>query len=214
VGGDGVVHAFEPFPANIEQLRTNAAQTRHRNIRVWPIALSNHGKGVRFFVPSAHNSGNGYVVTRPDDAGPPFASEQVCELPCATLDSLLPQLGHARLLAIDAGGHEVAILQGASKYLFTHRPTIIIEVVERRLALSGATPEDVALNLRQFGYDLFEISRIGTRRIGTGREGIPRRGDWVASPSAERAEVERVNRVLRRCGLTPMMRGLNPLCTR
>lgn len=214
VGERGVVHAFEPFTSNLEQLRANAARTRHGNVNVWPVALSDHDGHVRFVAPWAYNSGSGHVVREADEASATSASDDVVEIPCVTLDSLLPQLGPARLMAIDAEGHEMAILLGAGKYLRTYQPLIIIEVLESRLAASGATPEDVAQHLRRLGYDLFEIGRFGTRTIGEDKRNIPRMGDWVAVPTPDHGVRERIDRALRRCALMPMMRGLNPLCAR
>src|SRR4029077_19443419 len=40
VGKEGVVHAIEPFPPNVELLRANAAQTRYNNVNVHAVAVS------------------------------------------------------------------------------------------------------------------------------------------------------------------------------
>jgi FkbM family methyltransferase len=211
VGEHGTVHAFEPFSANVEQLRKNAAQTRYRNVNVFPVALSDRQGQLRFVPPWIHNSGNGHVVDPADVVAAASEPEKFIQVPCATLDSLGAQLGRAQLLAIDAEGHEVAILKGAGEYLRAYKPTIIIEVVESRLAFSGATPKDVARHLHGVGYELFEINRFGARTIGAGESRIPRPADWLALPS-DGDLIVLINRALRRCALMPMMRGLNPLC--
>src|SRR4029077_15733052 len=95
----------------------------------------------------------------------------------------------------------------------TCQPVIVVEVLESRLALSGATPEDVAQHLRRIGYEPFEINRFGTRAIESATPSIPRQGDWVAIPRSEHRLIELINGALRRCGLMPMVRGLNPLCS-
>lgn len=211
VGEQGTVHAFEPFPANVECLRRNAAQTRYRNISIYPVALSDRQGKVRFAVPLATNSGTGHVIDSALKTSATRTNEQSVEVACETLDSLSTKIGGARLLAIDAEGHEVAILKGALRYLSSYKPAIIVEVVDDLLAPSGGQPEDVAHELRPLGYELFEIRRFGTRPIRADTHDVPRRGDWLALPDSNREGIRRINRTLERCAIMPMTLGLNPL---
>jgi FkbM family methyltransferase len=211
VGGSGTVYAFEPFPANVAELRIAVAQTRYRNVNVVPVALSDREGQARFAPPWIHNSGMGHVADQ-SPAGPAASGRrEFISVPCATLDSLSTDVGGAQLLAIDAEGHELAILRGARAYLKTYEPAIILEVLEDRLALSAATPEEVAAHLRSLGYELFEIRRFGARPVGLANSEIPRNADWVALPERQSALVSQINAALWKCALLPMVHGLNPL---
>jgi FkbM family methyltransferase len=211
VGERGKVHAFEPFPANVDCLRRVAAEARYRNIDVFPIALSDRQGQLRFAPPRIQNSGMGHVVDQPSNDSATSEGRDFISVRCATLDSLTKQVGGARLLAIDAEGHELAILRGAREYLRTYKPAIILEVLEDRLAFSGATPEQVADQLRSLEYELSEISRFGTRTIGRAGSKIPRQADWVALPRSQGSLIREISAGLCRCALSPMMFGLNPL---
>jgi FkbM family methyltransferase len=211
VGEHGKVHAFEPFPANVDHLQRIAAEVRYHNVNVVPLALSDRQGQLRFAPPWIHNSGMGHVVDQPPADSATSEARESISVRCATLDSLSAEVGGARLLAIDAEGHELAILRGAREYLRAYKPVIILEVLEDLLAFSAATPEQVADELHSLEYELFEIGRLGTRTIGGAGSEIPRRADWVALARTEGALIGQINAALWRCALLPMISGLNPL---
>ena len=153
----------------------------------------------------------GHVADQPSAASATSGPREFISVPCATLDSLSTEVGGAQLLAIDAEGHELAILMGARAYMKTYEPAIVLEVLEDRLALSAATPQEVAAHLRSLGYELFEIGRFGTRPVGLADSEIPRNADWVALPECQGALVRQINTALWKCALLPMVHGLNPL---
>jgi FkbM family methyltransferase len=212
VGQTGTVHAFEPFTPNLEQLRLNAAQTRHPNVNIFPVALSDHDGDVRFAAPRPHNSGSGHLVgAAEDDTFERQTTGDVIEVRCATLDSLLAQLGHPRLVVVDAEGHDAAILRGANRLLTVHQPVVVLEVVEDLLARSGASPEELSRQLRSLGYNLFEITRFRVVPVEVEARRGPTRSDWVAVPQSSGRVTGTIRRTIRRCGLTPLLPGVNPL---
>ena len=105
-----IVHAFEPLAANLTLLRTNVADL---NVKVHPLALSDHDGTVRLEVPDRTNYGHavigsdGEVVqARPLDA---FAFLDVS------------------LIKIDVEGHEAQVLAGAKETIARCQPWLVVE---------------------------------------------------------------------------------------
>jgi FkbM family methyltransferase len=209
VGPGGAVYAFEPFPANVELLRRNAAQTRAGNVEVLALALGDHPTTVRFAVPDSGNSGSGYVLNA--GTGTPA---QTIEVACTTLDELSPQLRPPRLLVIDAEGHEPAILRGAERLLARDRPVIVLEALEGLLARAGSSPDILAAQLVALDYELLEIQRYTLSAIGGAGGAVPRDSDWLALPRREVGLADRIRRTVQRAGLMPVVGRLNPLLAR
>lgn len=204
VGATGRVYAFEPFAPNLEHLELNAAQTTHRNVTILPVALSDREGEIRFAVPPGHNSGIGHLV----DGGEASGDESVVQT--TTLDHLGGELGAPRLVVIDAEGGEGAILAGASAFLEMHHPVLVLEVIGELLRRAGSSPELIATQLGELGYDLFEIHRLALEPIDVAGP-IPQASDWIAIPKPSRETIERVRRTIRRAALLPCVPALNPL---
>jgi FkbM family methyltransferase len=206
VGPRGRVIAFEPFPANVEQLRANAAATRSANVEVRPIALGDRESEIHFTPPASGNSGSGHVAGTGDDLAGALA------VSCTTLDALRATgLPGARLIVIDAEGHEAAILRGAVQTLGGDRPVLAFEAVGDLLARAGSSVAELAALMAQLRYELSEIGRFGLAPIAGGGA-IPDSSDWLAVPREQAALTAAVQRTLRRGALLPCVPGLNPLC--
>ena len=214
VGESGAVYAFEPLPSNLELLRANAAQTRHRNITVFPLALSDREGVVRFAAPEQGNSGLGYVLGSADSGALAEDGNGVVEIRCATLDSVLPGHRPPRLIMIDAEGHEGAILDGADQLLARYRPVIVLEVIKDYLVRAGSDPAQIGRHLNSLDYDLFEIQRFGLTPIEAKDGPYPPKSDWLAVPASDAGLAGRIQRTIRRAGLMPCTASLNPLCSK
>lgn len=105
------IHAFEPWPANLDVLRRNVA--RFSSVVVHDLALSDRS-GLLHMVEDPNLGhvrvvqGGGYAV----DASP--------------LDALGLPLG-VTLLKIDVEGHEPQVLAGAARMIDRDRPLILLE---------------------------------------------------------------------------------------
>jgi FkbM family methyltransferase len=209
VGETGTVYAFEPYPPNVESLRLNAGRTRHRNITIFPVALSDHEGTDRFVSPLDHNSGYGHILGSDEGAE---QSPQVIEVRSQTLDSLIAELRQPRLIMIDAEGHESAILRGAEETL-AQQPVIVLEVLAHLLARVGSSPVEIARQLDRFGYRLYEIRRFGPVEFPVDDGEIPGASDWIAIPPSAPDLVGRIRRTLTRAGLMPCIPRLNPICS-
>ena len=60
--------------------------------------------------------------------------------------------GPVDLIKIDVEGHEVEVLNGASKTIDRWHPTLIVELLDKNQALSGRTVEDVVNTIVAHGY--------------------------------------------------------------
>jgi len=123
VGASGRVIAFEPVPANIVRLGKNLRKNGLGNVQVFPLALgiSNGHMMLRMATDPAYPSlrevqggfGNGTEVP-----------VQVCRL-----DGVWDELGRPEIafVKMDVEGAEADVLRGASRFLTTCRPTLLVE---------------------------------------------------------------------------------------
>lgn len=115
-GAGGLVHAFEPLPANAYRLRENAVANNLTNITVHELALGDSDGEARF-APGAtslegrlSNAGNEHVAV-------------------ATIDCLVAN-GYAppSFIKIDVAGAEASVLRGAAATIAAHKPRMLIEI--------------------------------------------------------------------------------------
>src|SRR5262245_51160298 len=89
VGPRGKVCAFEPVPGNAALLDENLSLSRFRNVEVFPYAVADACKPVRFALPKARtNLGDGFIASTEDQA----RADSV-EVECVTLDSMADRIG-------------------------------------------------------------------------------------------------------------------------
>lgn len=209
VGPTGAVYAFEPYPPNVEALRRNVAATRHRNVTVFPVALSDRAGVANFVAPESRNSGHGHLLG--SDHGQPHTQTSADDISvtCDTLDAFLPEMHRPRLVVIDAEGHECLILKGAERAL-AEKPVLVLEVLATLLARAGSSPREIATYLAGFDYELFEIRRFRLARFTADDQLIPDAGDWLAVPRNS-GLTGRIARTLTRAGFMPCLPVLNPI---
>jgi FkbM family methyltransferase len=216
VGASGRVHAFEPFPANLEKLVTASRLSQYKNVIVHPIALSNEERLAPFICPPEEHNGVGHLASRRGEKNDGFITVKV-----ATLDGLdrKEQLGAARIIFTDIEGEEVNFLRGARSYIEKHRPYLVTEASQHLLKLRGQIIEEQYSTLVELGYGIFAITRYGLLKVRDPRNPPDKRGgltdrrgqNWLAVPSERTNAVEKVRRTILTCGLTPFVLHLNPL---
>lgn len=108
------IHAFEPWPANLQLLRANVE--RYPGVTVHPVALSDAEGWVAMSAP-AGNQGHAAIGTGD------------VLVPTVTLDSLY--LRDVALIKIDVEGHEPQVLAGARATIARWHPLIVIEDWQR-----------------------------------------------------------------------------------
>ena len=209
VGPAGRVTAFEPSPENLAILSANVVRNNLRHVGIVPSAVGDSIGEVGFLSFPSCNSGMGHI-----DVG--ASGTDVAKVAVVTLDSEALRLGSAELITIDVEGYEMAVLRGATKYLRKYRPVLYVEANAVALSRTGSTVEDLAAQLRDRGYVLYEITRLSTKPL----KPVPldRQSNyfmnWLALPS-ERPELRmRVNWLLWVCAFLPRIANMHPLLGR
>lgn len=128
---------------------------------------------------------------------------------CMTLDSLAEEIGPSRLMFMDTEGEEPNILRGGSKYIYTHRPRMVLEASPQLLRRSGSSITELYGILAGADYCVYEITRIGVRKLEL--QQTYNRANWLCLPR-EQAELSKVvEHSIRRVAFMPCIGGLNPL---
>ncbi len=161
VVGPGCVHAFEPNPLILPQLRRQAEINPHLNIRMHPLALSDREGEATFYVPQ----------DRPEDQGwhsgmgtlePVVASQRLgkpVRVMCTTLDRFVGEQQCARvtLCKLDLEGGESAALRGAQNAL---KSGVLESVI---LEITPQNRERIMAELQPYEFDL--ILDVGSLRV-------------------------------------------------
>ncbi len=204
VGAKGKVSAFEPVPANIENLKAALAQINHPNVQIHPYALSDKNAQVRFAAPpSAHKSGIGHILTENDSD-----EQDVFEVESLRLDSL--DLEPAALIFIDVEGAEAEVLEGGRDFIHANQPVLMVEVIPRQLQRAGTSVEALHRIISSLGYEAFSLGRAG---LGKPEYDVVAT-DWVCIPTTQRDQAAEIDKMLRLCAYLPCAFGLNPISRR
>jgi FkbM family methyltransferase len=152
VGPSGAVYAFEPQPSQASYLREVFSAMRYDNVALVPMAVSNACGQRTLFVP--HGAGKTHAAsleTKNGSAALGVNSTSQPTVDVTTLDSFFAEQPHTPdFLKIDVEGHELAVLEGASRILATHRPAILLECEARHRSDGDVQP--VFELLRKHGY--------------------------------------------------------------
>jgi FkbM family methyltransferase len=217
VGAHGQVIAFEPLPAHIDMLRRVTQGLRHPNLVLLPYAVSDEQGAATFATPpSSMSQGIGHLLgpEERDSGVASYYDETVdmglIEVETRPLDQFAAELRGLRLLVADAEGAEVRILRGGRTIIEENRPTLVLEASEPHQRRAGFGIEQLHDELSSLGYVAYEIGSLSLKRVVDPLGGAPH-GNWLCVPRGRVDAVARVQRVLRRCALTPCVLGLNPL---
>ncbi len=147
LGARGQVHAFEPILDTFKVLETNCLMNRCGNVNLNNCALGNSQARRSIYYFPGQPSGNASFFKSPDVT----ATELTCD--STTLDAYIarqPSQG-CDFIKCDAEGAEMAIIQGASNVLQAYKPTILLELNARALALAGYSPSELLCEIRKYG---------------------------------------------------------------
>jgi FkbM family methyltransferase len=151
VGPGGYVISIEPLPANVRQIRHNAALNRFAHVTVCEAAIGREDGEACFDTTDFPTTGRLHNETR-------IHEEKTGELKVAVrqLDSVIADSGFPQpdIIKMDVEGAETDVLAGASRTLTSARPLMLIEL--------HGTNESVAQALEEYGYDAHVLgSRTG-----------------------------------------------------
>ncbi|MGH8596558.1 MAG: FkbM family methyltransferase [Gammaproteobacteria bacterium] len=202
VGPAGRVHAVEPLPSNAAILRHANKLSKHGNIAVHEIALSNQTGSVEFAAPPEHHSGIGHIAAA-TGASPTIRVE------CAKLDSLIAVIGRVQLIFMDVEGEEVNVLQGGINFLREFMPPLVLEASPKLLRRAGSELGELYRMLTMLDYTVYEIARFGLKPAKPA--GQTRACNWLCLGKEQNAMAGRIGRNILRAGLLPCLPGLNPI---
>lgn len=171
--GEGEIHAIEPSPENLPELRRTVERNALGHVRIHPVALGAESgtTGLRTGI----NSG---IVD---------STAGAYHCPVQRLDELIP--GRVDLVKIDVEGFEGQVLSGADRMLSQYRPTIYLELHPHIVPRFGFTAEGILDGLRRHyrNIEIYESAmsdstpvwqKIAIRYLG--RSGVKR----VSNPEA------------------------------
>lgn len=153
VGPTGRVHAFEPTPTTMALLRRNCAENGLDDRIIFnPVGLSNAPGKATIHVPRQH--GGASLKPHYDEPTTQY------EITLTTLDDYIASnsVGAVRLIKIDVEGCELAVIQGAGKFLSApHPPMWLMEVSRLTSKAFGYTSEELLGSLMRYGYRVCRI---------------------------------------------------------
>lgn len=155
VGARGAVHAIEPVPSNVRQIKVNAAANKFDNISVVEAAASSASGTTTLLL--AEHPGGAVVAS----AGAPPDPAGSVEVRTVTVDDLVKSgaLRPPTLVKIDVEGAEVEALEGMVDTLHEHRPVVVCEVDGSDDSSLATRRSQVVALLQQCGYEVTPLER-------------------------------------------------------
>jgi FkbM family methyltransferase len=145
------VIAFEANPATAGFARTVAP----RNVEIVNVALSDRSGHVALRIPvNARQQPMAELGTVEAATGVHHDNTISIEVPAQRLDEF--DLASCGFIKIDAEGHEEAVLDGAARLIETHRPVLMIELME---SINPGCIARVAERLSRLNYGGYFLSR-------------------------------------------------------
>ncbi|MFH0878152.1 MAG: FkbM family methyltransferase [Lentisphaerota bacterium] len=127
VGPDGKVFSLEPIPSTYDLLQSNMRRLHLSQVIPMNYAASFESRDAEMEIPFFADGTPNYYEARllPPGAPSELPSVNVC---MRTLDDLLRDEPSVQFIKIDAEGHELDVLRGATEILRRDRPILVIEV--------------------------------------------------------------------------------------
>jgi len=152
-GGFAAVHAFEPDPRNLAQMRANLLLNGLLEaVSIHEVAVSDHDGAVSFAPGGDGFTGQSHVVAQ--------NSADSHEIPAARLDSLFSQ-NSGFCAKIDVEGHEMAVLEGARAILAAGRWVIQVECLDDAAGPAQFLKEMGGTAAGAIGQDRYFVRRPG-----------------------------------------------------
>lgn len=159
VGPRGLVHAFEPNPRMVEQIRWHMEANRLSQIKVHECGLSDCEAELEFRVPGTDNFGAGTFAPIPERYGGIVRGTSRARVMEADEAGL--EVRGSLVVKLDVEGFELRALEGMSGLIARHRPLVISEVNEEMLRQAGSSGRELMEWMTARGYRAFSFQ---TRR--------------------------------------------------
>jgi FkbM family methyltransferase len=141
----GQIYAFEPIPENVRAARRVLKLFRAKNVKLYPMGLSDRADTLTMIMPGANgvrNEGLSHVVNADDPA-----AGVLYTVPVVTLDSFSELRVSA--IKIDVENHESAVFRGGMNLIMRDRPLIYCEL------WGEPNKRDTFTMLEEIGYRAF-----------------------------------------------------------
>lgn len=155
---EGVI-AFEPNPVNAEVL-ADLATNEHKLTVVRCAVGATQGKSDFY---CDENTSTGSLLSYRED----YVTDGLTRkwsVPVVALDTYRSSVEcngrEISLIKIDTQGHDLAVIQGASKILMSDRPLVIAELIYIPLYSGQAAPEKIISQMLKYGYQLYTLFNI------------------------------------------------------
>lgn len=156
VGPSGTVLAFESHPENFAVLRKNVSGRKHRNVKLFDVALADQVGSVPLYVsPGSTNHSLLEGFTQ---------AQEVIEVKGTTLDTVLSEVGIDRIdfVKIDVEGAEPLVLAGMQQTISRSSDmNLLIEYNPKALACGGVEPKEMVEVLQKAGFQVGVIRPDG-----------------------------------------------------
>lgn len=148
-GPNGRVHAFEPHPQVVEELRWHVQHNHLNQVTVHPLGLLDSDCTMPFVL--GQESKTSHVADASGHGHAP--NERQVDVPFKTLDGFVAEqaITAIRLIKIDVEGAESRMLQGAANTIQRFRPHLVVELHSPEQDL------EVARMLTQWRYKLSRV---------------------------------------------------------
>jgi len=176
---DEFVHAFEPLPSNIHYL--NKLVGKHKQIKLYPFAISNKNGDAKFIIPPKNSSGTGSILLSDESDKNSYHIVKTVRL-----DDLIKDFNKPSLLFADTEGHEPLILKGAEGFIEKFKPIIILEASPQLLAKnSGYNLKFILDFFKKNDYNVYKINRLTISDINDTDLNTKKSANWVCIPSKD-----------------------------
>lgn len=157
VGPKGMVHSFEPSPANFARLRRSL--TGIENVQLNEVAVADKTGTSHLYLSSDLNVDHRAYATS-DEA------RQAILIQMLTLDDYFPANARVDLIKMDIQGFELRALHGARRVL-RDNPGIklVIEFWPYGLRQAGDSSEELLQFLRENDFQVFSFDKAGLRKF-------------------------------------------------
>lgn len=211
---NGQLHTFEPLPSNLITLKALLAANDCRNVSVHPAAASDSYGRLRFVTPPVTHSGIGHALSPADSPPEEGQADDIIEVESLPLDSLIPDLPRVRLICVDVEGYEIPVLRGAKQLVARDKPVIIVEADRDNQAKMGFSLNLLRDEMHDMGYNVYRLNRFGLD-LADPQDPYKHNWNWLSIHKDEPESTRRrIAGLIRRCGMLPPLRGLNPLVIR
>ena len=192
VGNKAFVHAFEPLPANLLEIKKIMINNKDLNIEIYPIALSNKQSTIDFIVPPANYSGIGKIaINKPDEM------QNIIKVDVHLLDEYILKFNNVSGIFIDVEGHEYFVLEGAIQTINKFRPLVVLEVSESLLCENLKSSNDIFQFFSNIDYKCYYIGRFLLYKITINNlSQFNRHANWICVPAGSNHLISLIKRKL------------------